>query len=280
MGTHRRKSVSRAFTLVELLVVIGIIALLVSILLPSLNKAREAAKTLQCLSNLRQFGQANAIYAAQFKNWNVPHIQGYATPHVSVSERTSWYENFAFRRALGIKEGTASSGAKTSRYPLNLLCPNSFRTVQEATKADGGAISWSYGENATNMFEMRDGPEFEDILFRGLNNSHIRTPARKIAFADGMDWNLNRSRGSHYMKVAGYDEWGPVNGAQTFNYVAYRHSKDRVGPNAQINILFWDNHAETKRRGEIEPFKDPNIGDTANNRIMPNYLMWDPKPPA
>ena len=274
----RKSRQKRAFTLVELLVVIGIIALLVSILLPSLNKAREAAKTLQCLSNLRQFGQANAIYAAQFKNWNVPHIQGFATPHVAVSERTSWYENPAFRRALGIKEGTASSGAKTSRFPINLLCPNSFRSHQEATKADGGVISWSYGENATNMYQIAQGPDFEDILFRGMNNSQIKAPAQKIAFSDAMDWNVNRSRGSHYMKVQGYDEWGPVGGALTWNYVAYRHAKDRVGPNALINVLFWDNHAETKRRGEIEPLKDPNQADTAPNRIMENYdHVWNPK---
>ena len=60
------------FTLVELLVVIGIIALLISILLPALNRARRQAQMTACLANLRQLGQISLTYAAENRGW-LPH---------------------------------------------------------------------------------------------------------------------------------------------------------------------------------------------------------------
>ncbi len=61
-----------AFTLVELLVVIGIIAVLISLLLPSLAGAKKQARTVQCLTNLKQIAQAQELYASQWDGVAVP----------------------------------------------------------------------------------------------------------------------------------------------------------------------------------------------------------------
>src|SRR5688572_29731593 len=67
MFTPHRPRRRSAFTLVELLVVIGIIAILISILIPTLSRARESAQRTQCLSNLRQMAVFLNMYANQFK---------------------------------------------------------------------------------------------------------------------------------------------------------------------------------------------------------------------
>jgi len=90
---HSRKS--RGFTLVELLVVIGIIALLISILLPSLNRAREQANRIKCASNLRQIGQSIQIYANENKGLFPRTYYNPASAAISF-DNTGWDDDRSF----------------------------------------------------------------------------------------------------------------------------------------------------------------------------------------
>jgi prepilin-type N-terminal cleavage/methylation domain-containing protein/prepilin-type processing-associated H-X9-DG protein len=112
----RRGSALHAFTLVELLVVIGIIALLISILLPSLQSARRSANAVKCLSNLKQIALGNQFYANENDNYVVPAETNYENaPH--------WAALFVeYDYAPGFTEGITSADDQIS-FDSIFRCP-------------------------------------------------------------------------------------------------------------------------------------------------------------
>src|SRR5688572_17399566 len=100
--THRSRGGRGAgFSLVELLVVIGIIAVLIGLLMPSLARARRQAKGVQCQSNLRQVGQALVMYAQRWNGWVYPPGLG------------AWME----------KDGGIVERPKDDRWPAHVFKP-------------------------------------------------------------------------------------------------------------------------------------------------------------
>jgi prepilin-type N-terminal cleavage/methylation domain-containing protein len=109
---------SRAFTLVELLVVIGIIAIMIAILLPSLSNARKAAQSVTCMSNLRGWAQSITIYTTEHRgrywiDWgtDTPNGVGQGTWMRVLS---AYYRNLdQFRLCPSATDGTKTYGSTT-----------------------------------------------------------------------------------------------------------------------------------------------------------------------
>ncbi|MEX1017171.1 MAG: prepilin-type N-terminal cleavage/methylation domain-containing protein [Phycisphaeraceae bacterium] len=106
------------FTLIELLVVISIIALLIAILLPALHRARDSARSIQCLSLLKQLGNANQVYADMY--------DGFMVPPGNWSAARAWMANPGFTDAMNI---TAAHGG--SSMQANLSWGNAQKTPRQ-----------------------------------------------------------------------------------------------------------------------------------------------------
>lgn len=133
----------RAFTLVELLVVLGIIAILMAVLLPAMNAANRQAKRVQCQSNLRQLGQSLLIYAQNWKGWIVPPGLDDA---VAPTER---WPAVVFRSAVV--------------NPAVMRCPADFEPAGERSYM----LNWHLIDRAVRITDRRRGAPAHEIVVAG-----------------------------------------------------------------------------------------------------------------
>jgi prepilin-type N-terminal cleavage/methylation domain-containing protein len=138
------KSRQTGFTLVELLVVIGIIALLVAILLPSLNRARDAAQTVACMSNLRQVHIALVLYGNMNNDYALPSEGGTGS-----SVQWRWWGLEMIGRVWAERQSTTGGSAADDdilaqhRY---LQCPAN-QQIRSNIAAERWLTSYTYNTN-------------------------------------------------------------------------------------------------------------------------------------
>ncbi|MFM9996583.1 MAG: type II secretion system protein [Phycisphaerales bacterium] len=164
----KRASSRGGFTLIELLVVVAIIALLIGIILPSLGRAREAARAAKCLSNQRQIGLAFHVYCEEFRDYH-PRESGYCEAPGTIPARC----------------------APTWAYMLRPLVKSTWEFVDPRVDMSGGV-----GDRFESM-EMYHDPS------RPADGHNIHYVNNGISFRDAVTVNFYAK---HPTSLAAYSE--------------------------------------------------------------------------
>lgn len=150
MDSRIRRHAS-AFTLVELLVVIGIIAVLVAMLLPALQKARKAANTVQCASNMKQIAMGVIMYAGANKNQLPP---ARVVPCDTYPQGWFWANELAKQKYIATPtSGAAVSGGMVDSNSV-FFCPEGNKEIDTYSVALSSSFA-QYPRDARNNSGQR-----------------------------------------------------------------------------------------------------------------------------
>lgn len=218
---------SRAFTLIELLVVIAIVAILAAILFPVLAQARNAAKTSQCISTMRQLTASWMLYAGDNNDQACP---SYTFSEAGFTER-AW--DFSFRTTGEAELGFLGPYHRTGKL---LACP-SFRGESWGRPHTG------YGYNTTYI----GGDEFQGTFPASL--SQIQSPAITVLFADaGFGHPV---LGSNFLRA-------PSDSFFVAGKVHFRHQ-------GAASVAYADGHAKAERKRFLTTSSEPEVGALSAN---------------